>query len=316
MRLARFAAVRTASACLTLLAVSIIVFFAINLVPGRYEQLALGQTATPEARARLAEKYGFDKPLPEQYVRWVALALRGNLGDSVFIHKPVTSAVFERLEPTLLLMLLAETVALGVGIPTGVVSALRRGSWIDQSFTFITLAAVSVPEFWLGLNLIILFAVQLHWLPSSGYLSLTEGHLTTFRYLLMPAVSLGLIHSALIARMTRSAMLEVLGQDYVRTARAKGATPRLVTYRHALKNAMVPILTVIGLSVAGLLGGATVAETVFAIPGVGLLVVNSVSRRDFPIIQGVLLLAAVVNVAINLLLDLMYLLVDPRIRYA
>jgi len=314
--MSQYLARRLAALVIVLGVVSVISFVVTRLVPGDPAGAMLGLEAREEDVQAMRRRLGLDRPLPEQYVRWVALALRGNLGDSVFIHKPVTSAVFERLEPTLLLMLLAETVALGVGIPTGVVSALRRGSWIDQSFTFITLAAVSVPEFWLGLNLIILFAVQLHWLPSSGYLSLTEGHLTTFRYLLMPAVSLGLIHSALIARMTRSAMLEVLGQDYVRTARAKGATPRLVTYRHALKNAMVPILTVIGLSVAGLLGGATVAETVFAIPGVGLLVVNSVSRRDFPIIQGVLLLAAVVNVAINLLLDLMYLLVDPRIRYA
>ncbi len=307
---------RLAALVIVLGVVSVISFVVTRLVPGDPAGAMLGLEAREEDIQAMRRRLGLDRPLPEQYIRWVALAVRGNLGDSVFIHKPVTAAVFERLEPTLLLMLLAETVALGVGIPTGVVSALRRGSWIDQSFTFITLAAVSVPEFWLGLNLIILFAVHLHWLPSSGYLSLAEGHLATFRHLLMPAVSLGLIHSALIARMTRSAMLEVLGQDYVRTARAKGATPRLVTYRHALKNAMVPILTVIGLSVAGLLGGATVAETVFAIPGVGLLVVNSVSRRDYPIIQGVLLLAAVVNVAINLLLDLMYLLVDPRIRYA
>jgi peptide/nickel transport system permease protein len=276
----------------------------------------LGLEAREEDIQAMRERLGLNRPLPEQYVRWLGLALRGDLGDSVFIHKPVTQAVAERLEPTVLLMLMAETVALVVGISTGVISAVRRGSWVDQGFMLLTLFAVSVPEFWLGLNLIILFAVQLRWLPSSGYLSLAEGHLATFSHLLMPAVSLGLIHSALIARMTRSAMLEVFGQDYIRTARAKGAPSRLVTFRHALKNAMVPILTVVGLSVAGLLGGATVAETVFAIPGVGQLVVNSVSRRDYPVIQGVLLLAAVVNVVVNLVLDLLYLLVDPRIRYA
>lgn len=314
--MSQYLARRLAALVIVLGVVSVISFVVTRLVPGDPAGAMLGLEAREEDLQAMRQRLGLDRPLPEQYLRWIALAVRGNLGDSVFIHKPVTEAVLERIEPTVLLMLLAETVALTVGIPTGVVSALRRGSWIDQALTFITLAAVSVPEFWLGLNLIILFAVQLHWLPSSGYLSLIEGHAATFRYLLMPAVSLGLISSALIARMTRSAMLEVLGQDYVRTARAKGAPPRLVTYRHALKNAMVPILTVIGLSVAGLLGGATVAETVFAIPGVGLLVVNSVSRRDYPIIQGVLLLAAVVNVGINLLLDLMYLLVDPRIRYA
>jgi peptide/nickel transport system permease protein len=314
--MSQYLARRVAALVIVLGVVSVIAFVVTRLVPGDPAGAMLGLEAREEDIQAMRQRLGLDRPLPEQYLRWIGLALRGNLGDSVFIHKPVTEAVAERLEPTLLLMLMAETVALAVGVPSGVISALRRGAWVDQAFMFVTLFAVSVPEFWLGLNLIILFAVHLHWLPSSGYLSLAEGPLVTVSHLLMPGASLGLIHSALIARMTRSAMLEVLGQDYVRTARAKGAPPRLVTYRHALKNAMVPILTVIGLSVAGLLGGATVAETVFAIPGVGLLVVNSVSRRDYPVIQGVLLLAAVVNVVVNLVLDLMYLVVDPRIRYA
>ncbi|MGQ0569484.1 MAG: ABC transporter permease [Armatimonadota bacterium] len=314
--MSQYIAHRLVSLALVLAVVSVIAFVVTRLAPGDPAGAMLGLDAREEDIEALRKQLGLDRPLVEQFLRWAWLALRGNLGDSIFIHKPVTQAIADRIEPTLLLMTLAEIVALAVGIPAGVISAVRRGSLADQGFTFLTLFAVSVPEFWLGLNLILLFAVELHWLPSSGYLSLAEGHVGTLRYLLMPAVSLGLIHSALIARMTRSTMLEVLNQDYVRTARAKGAEPRSVVYRHALKNAMVPILTVIGLSVAGLLGGATVAETVFAIPGVGLMVVNAVSRRDYPIIQGVLLLAAVVNVAINLLLDLAYLLVDPRIRYA
>ena len=312
----QYMARRLAALAVVVAVVSVIAFVVTRLVPGDPAGAMLGLDARQEDVEALRRQWGLDRPLLEQYLRWIGHALRGNLGESVFIHKPVVAVVQDRIEPTLLLMLMAESVALAVGIPSGVISAVRRGSWADQGFMFLTLFAVSVPEFWLALNLILLFAVELHWLPSSGYLSLAEGGVTTARYLLMPAVSLGLIHSALIARMTRSAMLEVLGQDYIRTARAKGTAPRLVVYRHALKNAMVPILTVIGLSVAGLLGGATVAETVFAIPGVGLLVVNSVSRRDYPVIQGVLLLAAIVNVAVNLLLDLLYLLVDPRIEYA
>jgi peptide/nickel transport system permease protein len=314
--MAQYVARRLASLIIVIGVVSVIAFVVTRLAPGDPAGAMLGLDAREEDIEALRKQLGLDRPLPEQFVRWAFRALRGDLGDSIFIHKPVTAAIAERIEPTLLLMLMAETVALLVGIPGGIIAAVRRGSWADQSFTFVTLFAVSVPEFWLALNMILLFAVSLHWLPSSGYLALSEAHFGTIRHLIMPAVSLGLIHSALIARMSRSSMLEVLGQDYVRTARAKGSTPRAVVYRHALKNAMVPILTVIGLSVAGLLGGATVAETVFAIPGVGLMVVNAVSRRDYPILQGVLLLAALVNVIVNLALDLAYLLVDPRIRYA
>lgn len=314
--MSQYIAHRLVSLALVLAVVSVIAFVVTRLAPGDPAGAMLGLDAKEEDIEALRKQLGLDRPLVEQFVRWAALALRGNLGDSIFVHKPVTAAIAERLEPTLLLMLIAELVALSVGIPAGVISAVRRGSWADQGFMFVTLFAVSVPEFWLGLNLILLFAVELHWLPSSGYVGITEGYVGTFRHLLMPAASLGLVHSALIARMTRSTMLEVLNQDYVRTARAKGARPRSVVYRHAFKNALVPIITVIGLSIAGLLGGATVAETVFAIPGVGLMVVNAVSRRDYPVIQGVLLLAAVVNVAVNLLLDLAYVLVDPRIKYA
>jgi peptide/nickel transport system permease protein len=314
--MSQYLARRLAALVIVVGVVSIIAFVVTRLVPGDPAGAMLGLDARQEDIDTLRKQWGFDRPLPEQFVRWIGRALRGDLGESVFIHKPVTRVVNERLEPTLLLMLMAELVALAVGIPSGVISAVRRGSWADQGFMFLTLFAVSVPEFWLALNLILFFAVGLHWLPSNGYLQIAEGGVRTLRYLLMPAVSLGLIHSALIARMTRSAMLEVLGQDYVRTARAKGTTPRSVIYRHALKNAMIPILTVIGLSVAALLGGATVVETVFAIPGVGLLVVNSVSRRDYPVIQGVLLLAATMNVVVNLVLDVMYLMVDPRIKYA
>jgi peptide/nickel transport system permease protein len=314
--MSQYIAHRLASLALVLAVVSVIAFIVTRLAPGDPAGAMLGLEAKDEDIEALRKQLGLDRPLVEQYVRWASLALTGNLGDSIFLHKPVTAAIIERLEPTVLLMVIAELVALCVGVPAGVISAVRRGSWADQGFMFLTLFAVSVPEFWLGLNLILLFAVELHWLPSSGYLPLAEGPVGTLRHLLMPAVSLGLIHSALIARMTRSAMLEVMSQDYIRTARAKGVRPRSIVYRHALKNALVPIITVIGLSIAGLLGGATVAETVFAIPGVGLMVVNAVSRRDYPVIQGALLLAAVVNVIVNLVLDLAYLLVDPRIRYA
>jgi peptide/nickel transport system permease protein len=314
--MSQYIAHRLVSLVLVLAVVSVIAFVVTRLAPGDPAGAMLGLDAKEEDIEALRKQLGLDRPLVEQFFRWAGLALRGNLGDSIFVDKRVTAAIAERHEPTLLLMLIAELVALAVGIPAGVISAVRRGSWADQGFMFVTLFAVSVPEFWLGLNLILLFAVELHWLPSSGYVGITEGYVGTLRHLLMPAASLGLVHSALIARMTRSTMLEVLNQDYVRTARAKGARPRSVVYRHAFKNALVPIITVIGLSIAGLLGGATVAETVFAIPGVGLMVVNAVSRRDYPVIQGVLLLAAVVNVAVNLLLDLAYVLVDPRIKYA
>jgi len=240
---------------------------------------------------------------------------RGDLGESIFLQVPVTGAVLERVEPTALLTLLALIMAVGVGIPAGVISATRFGSFVDQCFMGVALLGVSMPDFWFGLNLILLVAVKLGWLPVAGYVPLSVNWLATVRYLVMPAFCLGFIQSALIARMTRALMLDVLSQDYIRTGHAKGLPAKIVVYKHALKNAFIPTLTVIGITFAILMGGAIVIETVFTIPGVGRLLIQSVMRRDYPIIQGIVLLIAGAYVLINLLVDAAYAYLDPRIKY-
>jgi peptide/nickel transport system permease protein len=298
-----------------MLVVATLVFVLMHLTPGDPVSAMLGMDASPADIERMRAKLGLTESLPVQYVQWFGKMLKGDLGESIFLQIPVTEAVAERLEPTLLLTLLAITISVGVGIPAGVISATRFGTLADQGFMLVALLGVSVPEFWLGLNLIFLLAVKLGWLPVAGYVSLGDDWLATLRYLLMPAFCLGFIQSALIARMTRAVMLDVLAQDYIRTGHAKGLSALRVVYKHALKNAFIPTLTVIGITFAILMGGAIVIETVFNIPGVGRLLIQSVLRRDYPVIQGIVLLIAGAYVLINLLVDVAYAYLDPRVRY-
>ncbi len=299
-----------------LLIVATVGFFLIYLTPGDPASVMLGPDATTDDLDNLRHLMGLDRPLLVQLGRWYLRTLQADFGYSIFLQRPVLSAIFERIEPTALLTLMSLFVAVAIGIPAGVVAAVRRNTWVDQSAMGIALFGVSVPNFWLGLNLILVFSVYFGLFPVAGYVPLAQSLSGALRSLVLPAFTLGISSSALIARMTRSSMLEVLGQDYVRTARAKGNKERKVIYGHALRNAMIPTITVIGLAMGGLLSGAVVTETVFALPGVGRLVISSVLRRDYPVVQGVLMFIAAIYVLVNLLIDLLYVYLDPRVKYA
>jgi peptide/nickel transport system permease protein len=292
------------------------VFLLLHLTPGDPVGVMLGPDASEERRLEVRRQLGLDDPLPVQYVRWLGNVARGDLGRSLFLNKPVTAALAERVQPTVSLTILACLVAIGVGLPAGVVAARWRGSWIDLGSMGVSMLGISMPTFWLGLLLIFGFAVKLRWLPVAGYEPLSSGVWESLRYLILPALTLGAAQGALLARMTRSMMLEVLGQDFVRTARAKGLAERAVLLRHALRNGFIPLLTVIGVTFAVLMGGAVVTEQIFNIPGVGRLLIQAIGRRDFPLVQGTVLAIAALYVLINLAVDLLYALIDPRIRHA
>ena len=267
------------------------------------------------AIAALRAQLGLDQPLVLQYVYYLGNLLKGDLGQSIFLNQPVLSALGDRAEPTFFLTLFSIIIACAVALPVGIYAAYRRGSLVDQAATTLAMFAASIPSFWLGLLLIQFFAVRQGWFPVSGYGGPDASFLDRMWHLSLPAIALGLVSSALILRFTRASMLDVLGDDYVRTARAKGLDERRVVLKHALKNALIPILTVIGLTMAVLISGAVVTETVFGLPGVGNLVVSAVLRRDYPVIQGALLVIAALYVLINFAIDMLYLLVDPRVRY-
>ncbi len=292
-----------------------IVFFLIHLIPGDPVSVMLGPDATPAQIQGTRQALGLDRPLHEQLLTFYARVLRGDLGHSYFLDRPVTTALAERAEPTIVLTLCALLVAVAIGVPSGIVAAAHRGSIWDRSLMFLSLLGVCVPGFWLSLNFIFLFAVRLGWLPAAGYASIWIDPRAALTYMVLPAVSLGFNQSALIARISRSCMLEVLQQDYIRTARAKGLAPRVVTYVHAFRNALVPVVAVIGITTAILIGGAVVTEIVFNIPGLGRLIISAILRRDYPVVQGVVLVTAAAYVILNLLVDLLYAFIDPRIRY-
>ncbi len=298
-----------------MLVVVSIVFLLIHLIPGDPAAVMAGADATPDDVARMRNVMGLDRPLYEQYGRWLFRTIQGDLGRSIFLERPVTTAIAERLEPTILLTTFSLIVALIIGLPAGVLSGAHPNTWLDKGMMVVAMLGVCIPAFWLGLNLIYLFAYKLRLFPPGNYVSLSTSIPRGIYYMLLPSLSLGFGQSALIARMVRSCMLEVLAQDYIRTARAKGLAERVVVYVHALRNAMVPTSTVIGMTIAVLMGGAVITETVFNIAGVGRLVVSSVLRRDYPVIQGVILFIALVYVVMNILVDALYCLIDPRIRY-
>jgi peptide/nickel transport system permease protein len=298
-----------------ILVVVTIVFFLIHLIPGDPVAVILGPEANAEQIEAARHELGLDRPLPEQLVRFYARLLRGDLGRSYFLDRPVTTALWERAEPTLVLMVSALFVAVLIGVPSGIVAGAYPGSGWDRVLMTLALLGVCVPGFWLSLNFIYLFSVRLGWLPVAGYASVFSDPVAALRYMLLPAVSLGFSQSALIARIARSCMIEVLRQDYIRTARAKGLAERSVIYLHAFRNALVPVVTVIGITMAILIGGAVVTEIVFNIPGLGRLIVSAILRRDYPVVQGVVLLTAGAYMLINLAVDMVYAFIDPRIRY-
>jgi len=294
--------------------VSIVIFFIIHITPGDPAATILGMEATPEQIEELNEELGFNRPLHEQYISWIAGVFQGDLGDSIFMNQPVTQAIGEHLGPTLSLAILAQIIAVILAIPFGVLAAYKRGSLTDTALMSTSLLGLAVPSFLLALILMLLFGVKLQWLPIAGYEPLSEGLVEHLRYLILPAISLGTIQAALITRMTRSSMLDVLSVNFIKTARAKGVKERTVLLRHAFRNAFLPILTVIGQTFGTLVTGAVVVETIFNIPGIGQLIINSITRRDFPVIQGVVLIVTVSYVFINLVIDLLYGVVDPRVR--
>lgn len=299
----------------TVLIIAVLAFFILRVAPGDPTALLLPQDADAADIERLRRTLGLDRPLAAQFFTWFWSLLRGDLGISFYTRGPVLDTIVARLVPTVWLAVSAQLVALLVAIPLGLLAALRQNGWFDRGATLFALGGVAIPNFWLGMLLVLLVSVELRWLPSQGFVDPFEEPLEGLRRLILPAITLGYAQAALITRMTRSAMLDVIRLDYVRTARAKGLRERTVVIRHALRTAMAPIVTVVGLSVASLLSGAIVTELVFNFPGLGQLIVESVRRRDFPIIQGVLVLLALVTVLVNFLVDLSYGWFDPRIRY-
>ncbi len=292
------------------------VFLLLYLTPGDPAAVVLGPDASPQRVAELRQQLGLDRPVAIQVARWFGQLLHGDLGQSIYLNRPVTLTIMERAEPTLMLTLLATLFAILVGLPIGIVSATRAGSWADLGAMLVALGGISMPSFWVGLNLIFVFAVLIGVLPVAGYQPLSRGLWENLRYLILPAVTLGFAQAALLARMSRSLMLDVLREDYVRTARSKGVGERRVVLSHALRNAMVPLVTVMGLTFAILMGGAVITEQVFNIPGVGRLLVQSVLRRDYPVVQGIVLVIAFNYVVINLCVDILYGLFDPRVRHS
>jgi peptide/nickel transport system permease protein len=302
-----------------LLVVSLVVFLILRLAPGDPAAVIAGNSATNAEIDRIREQLGLDRSILSQYFIWIGRVFQGDLGYSYYLSKPVTELIGQRIEPTLALAMGTLLLAMVVAIPLGTIAAWRMGGWLDKILSGFSVAGFSVPVFVIGYLLIYLFAIRLEWLPVQGYKALMGPKGASLwdwmRQLTLPWMTLAMIYVALIARVTRASVSEALTEDYIRTARAKGVTERAVLLRHALSNAAVPIVTVIGIGVALLIGGVVVTETVYAIPGLGMLTVDAVLNRDFPVIQGLVLLFSCAYVFINLLVDLSYLFLDPRIRY-
>lgn len=305
---------RVAATIPVMAVVAVIVFMLIHLSPGDPAALIAGDTATADDIAKLRTQLGVDRPLLEQFALWGGNLLHGNLGDSIFTRVPVTQLLAQRIEPTLSIAALTMLLTLVIAIPLGTVAAYRAGTWVDRLVMLFAVLSFSVPGFLVGYVLIYGLSMKLQWFPAQGFVSLSQGVGPWLRSLVLPCVNLSLVYIALITRMTRATVIEVLNEDYIRTARAKGLGVMAVLM-HALRNAAVPIATTVGVGLALLIGGVVVTETVFAIPGVGRLVIDAVQRHDYPVIQSVLLLSAGVYVLVNLLIDLSYRLFDPRIRY-
>ena len=314
----RFVASRCVHAIPVLIGVSLIAFLILRLAPGDPVQLMLPSHATRDEIEELRASLGLDRPLAMQYVLWLGQVLQGNLGKSLFTSGPVLHELLERFPNTLVLTCAAIGVAVLLGMPLGILAAARRGTAVDAGSMVASVIGWSMPNFWIGLILVIVFSVWLRWLPTGGmYDIMAEDRAfgDLLRHLVLPTITLAVGHMAYVARFTRSSLLEALSQDYIRTARAKGLHECLVILRHGLRNSLIPIISVLGVSIGHLLGGAVIVETVFSWPGLGSLMVHSIMNRDFPVVQGAMLFAAVVFIVVNLGADLLYAVVDPRIRF-
>ena len=314
--LSRYISVRLLSLIAAMFIVAVVAFVLLRLMPGDPATAMLPVDAQLWEVEELRERLGLNAPMPVQFARFLSRIVRLEFGNSLFYRLPVTEIIGRKTEATFLLAGTSLLLAIIVGIPIGVVAAARRGSLVDQSLMATALISVSIPNFWLGLMLILLFAVNLGWFPVIGWTSLSEDPVQTLRFLVLPTIALGTAVAASIARMTRSSMLEVLSLDYIRTGKAKGAGHRSILYKHSLRNAIIPVMATIGLSFAGLLGGAAVTETVFTIPGLGSWMVDSVARRDFVVLEVLLLMFAFINLLVHLLIDLLYVFIDPRVQYS
>jgi peptide/nickel transport system permease protein len=295
--------------------VAVVVFSILHLAPGDPAAVIAGDQATPQQIAAIHARLGLDRPFHEQFLVWLGNLSRGDFGTSIFSNLPVSTLFLQRLEPTIALTITTTLLTVGLAVPIGVIAAWKAGSWADRAVMTFAVLGFSFPVFVIGYILILVFAIWLDLLPIQGYRSLEEGLWPFLRHLVLPSLALGISFMALIARITRASVLEVLSQDHIRTARAKGLPTRQLLFDHALPNAAVPIVTIIGVGVAILLGGVVVTESVFAIPGLGRLVVDAILHRDYPVIQGALLIFSGVYVLVNLAIDLLYVVIDPRIRY-
>jgi len=295
--------------------VAIAVFALLHITPGDPAAVIAGDYATPEDIARIRARLGLDRPFLTQVGIWLAQVVRGDLGTSIFSGLPVSTLIAQRAEATAALTVFAMLISVALGVPLGIIAAWKQGSWVDRVVMVFAVSGFSMPVFWLGFLLVYVFAISFAWLPVQGYVSIRVGLVPFMKHLILPALTLSVIYMALIARMTRASVLGVLSEDYIRTAYAKGLAPRRVLVRHALKNASLPVVTIIGIGFALLIGGAVVTESVFALPGLGRLTVDAILRRDYPIVQGVVLVVSGVYVLINLVIDLLYVVLDPRIRY-
>ncbi len=297
-----------------LVALSIASFALVHVIPGDPALVMLGGEGTPQQVAELRKQLGLDRPLPVRYWEWLRQVVRGDLGESLYNRTRVVDELIWRFPTTLALVSLSLLISVLIGVPAGLLSAVFRNSWLDHAARLFTLVSLSMPSFWLGLMLIILFSLKLNLLPVVGYTSVVTNLWSGLRFLILPSSALGTYLTALLARLVRSSVLEVLGQDYIRTARAKGLRERIVLFRHALRNALIPAVTVMGINLGILLGGSAVIETMFVLPGVGQLVITALYNRDLPVIQGLILYISVLYVLINLAVDLLYTYLDPRLR--
>jgi peptide/nickel transport system permease protein len=295
--------------------VAVLIFAVLHLAPGDPAAVIAGSYAMPKDIERIREKLGLNKPIHIQFAKWISQVMRGDLGDSIFSNMPVTKLIGQRIEPTLCLATASIFIAIIIAVPMGVLAAWKAGTWIDYLVMIFAVFGFSIPVFVIAYILIYVFSIQAHIFPVQGFVSIREGVLPFLRSITLPSIALGLIYAALIARITRASLLEVLAEDYIRTAHAKGLSSRVVIMRHALKNASVPIVTIIGVGIALLIGGVVVTESVFNIPGLGRLVVDSVLQRDYPVIQGIILMFSGIYLLVNLLVDISYTFLDPRIQY-
>ncbi len=298
-----------------LLAISIILFFLINVLPGDAAMGMLSDDSSYEYYMQLKEKMGLDRPAVERYLDWLSGMLKGDFGKSLISGQPVAQRIAQRFPYTIELTVLAIIISMLIALPAGILSAVKRNSPLDVSSSIMSMVGVAVPSFWLGMLLIILFSLKLKWLPASGYVAISKGLFANLQKMILPAIAVGIAFTATVMRQTRSAMLEVLGKDYVLTARAKGLKERIVVWKHALRNALIPVITVISMQIGRLIGGVIVTETVFVLPGMGNAIADAILSRDYPVVMGMIMVVASIVVFINLFVDILYIFIDPRISH-